>query len=168
MPWYQNFWRFLFIFFLSGLSCVQDWLRCIQRPRADRHYPPDITRSLLYKIVKCWELLTFALNGGWRPEGRPELLGAAVAARRHVVRNLQEDENSVRLSTCFDCRRCLDVLIFQVLSRAFPGRVLIGQTENFTCTYPLIGDLNRFIGKWWIVYPIKFSPLWPEKALVLS
>ena len=36
-------------------------------------------------------VLTFALDGGRRPEGRPELLGAAVAARRHVVRNLQEE-----------------------------------------------------------------------------
>ena len=104
-------------------------------------------RCRFLKDISFLFLLTFALDSGRWSEGRPELLGAAVAARRHVVRNLQEDENSVRLSTCFDCRRCLDVvdvLIFQVLSRAFPGRVLIGQTENFTCTYPLIGDLNRF------------------------
>ena len=35
-------------------------------------------------------VLTFTLNSWRRPEGRPELLGAAVAARRHVVRYLKE------------------------------------------------------------------------------
>ena len=41
------------------------------------------------KSTGCF-VLTFALDSGRRSEGRPELLGAPVAARRHVVRYLQE------------------------------------------------------------------------------